>query len=39
MGEAEWRGELLNPPEQVVGGFIELSDRPGLGIDLVMRET
>ena len=34
MGEVEWRGELLNPPEQVVSGYIELSDRPGLGIDL-----
>ena len=38
-GEVEWRAELLNPPEQVVAGYIELSDRPGLGIDLVMRET
>ena len=38
-GEVEWRAELLNPPEQVIAGYIELSDRPGLGIDLVMRET
>ncbi len=34
-GEVGWRADLVNPPEQIVDGFIELSGRPGLGIDFV----
>lgn len=37
-GEVEWRAELVNPPERIIDGFIEVSDYPGLGIELVMRE-
>lgn len=33
-GEVEWRSSLVNPPEQIMDGFIEVSHRPGLGIDL-----
>ncbi|MCZ6678421.1 MAG: mandelate racemase/muconate lactonizing enzyme family protein [Candidatus Poribacteria bacterium] len=38
-GEVAWRPELVNPPERIIDGFIELSNRPGLGIDLVLPET
>ena len=31
-GEVDWRGELLNPPEQVTRGKIEIPKRPGFGI-------
>ena len=34
-GEVEWRSDLVDPPEQIVDGFINVSQRPGLGIDLV----
>ena len=34
FGEVPWRAELVDPPEQVAGGFITLSDRPGLGITI-----
>lgn len=33
-GEVEWRANLLDPPENIVGGFLVLSDRPGLGHQL-----
>lgn len=33
-GEVEWRSDLVDPPEQIIDGFIEVSQRPGLGIDL-----
>ena len=31
-GEVEWRAALVSPPEKIVNGFIEVPDRPGLGI-------
>jgi galactonate dehydratase len=31
---AAWTRELLDHPLEVVDGFVEVSDRPGLGIDL-----
>jgi galactonate dehydratase len=33
-GEVEWRASLVSPPEKITGGFIEVPDRPGLGITL-----
>ena len=33
-GEVEWRASLVSPPEKIVDGFIEVPDRPGLGITL-----
>lgn len=33
-GEVEWRASLVSPPEKIVNGFIEVPDRPGLGITL-----
>lgn len=33
-GEVPWRAELIDPPEAVIKGSIELSKRPGLGIKL-----
>ena len=33
-GEVAWRADLVSPPEKIVNGFIEVSDRPGLGITL-----
>ena len=33
-GEVDWRSTLVDPPEQVREGFIELSTRSGLGISL-----
>ena len=33
-GEVEWRASLVSPPEKIVDGFIEVTDRPGLGITL-----
>jgi galactonate dehydratase len=34
-GEVEWRSELVDPPEQIVDGFTNVSQLPGLGIDLM----
>ncbi len=34
-GEVEWRSDLIDPPEQIIDGFINVSQNPGLGIDLV----
>jgi galactonate dehydratase len=31
-GEVSWRGELLDPPERVVNGGLEIPLRPGFGI-------
>ena len=37
-GEAPWRAGLIDPPEAIVkGGFMDLSARPGFGIELNMR--
>ena len=33
-GELEWRAELIEPAERVVGGMLEVPDRPGLGARL-----
>jgi galactonate dehydratase len=33
-GEVPWRAELIEPPEQITKGFLELTARPGLGIRL-----
>lgn len=33
-GEVEWRADLIEPPEKIVNGFIELTDHAGLGITL-----
>jgi galactonate dehydratase len=38
-GEVEWRSALISPPEQITDGFIDISHRPGLGIDLVDAEV
>jgi galactonate dehydratase len=32
FGEVGWRANVLEPAEQVVNGFIGLSERPGFGI-------
>jgi galactonate dehydratase len=33
-GEVPWRPELIDPPEELVNGYLTLSQRPGLGIAL-----
>ena len=33
-GEVDWRASLVSPPEKIIDGFIEVPDRPGLGITL-----
>jgi len=33
-GEVEWRSRLIKPPEIINRGFVDLSDIPGLGIEL-----
>lgn len=33
-GEVDWRSSVVRPAERIVDGTIEVSDRPGLGIDL-----
>ena len=33
-GEVDWRRDLIDPPEQISGGELLLSDRPGLGVAL-----
>jgi len=34
FGEVPWRAELIDPPEQLSGGNLPLSARPGFGIDI-----
>jgi galactonate dehydratase len=34
FGEVPWRAELIDPPESLEKGYINLSPRPGLGITL-----
>jgi galactonate dehydratase len=34
FGEVSWRGELVDPPEQLANGYMNLSDRPGWGVTL-----
>ncbi len=33
-GEVPWRAALVHPAESMHAGYLELADRPGLGIDL-----
>jgi len=33
-GEVDWRADLLDPRERIEGGFLVLSDAPGLGCKL-----
>jgi galactonate dehydratase len=33
-GEVPWRAELIDPPEHIEKGFLQLTSRPGLGIRL-----
>ena len=33
-GEVDWRASLIDPPEEIVDGFIEVPSRAGLGITL-----
>ena len=33
-GEVDWRASLIDPPEEIVDGFIEVPSRTGLGITL-----
>ena len=33
-GEVEWRSEVVRPEERFLNGSIEVSDRPGFGIEL-----
>jgi galactonate dehydratase len=33
FGEAPWRAELVNPPEELKNGVWTMSERPGLGVD------
>jgi len=34
FGETDWRAELIDPPEEVLGGYMRVAGRPGLGIEL-----
>jgi len=34
FGETDWRAELIDPPEEVLGGYMRVGGRPGLGIEL-----
>ncbi len=34
FGEVPWRAELIDPPEQLRGGVLEVAEKPGLGIAL-----
>lgn len=33
-GEVPWRADIVDPPEQISGGYMTLSARPGLGVGL-----
>jgi galactonate dehydratase len=33
-GEAEWRHDVVSPPERFEGGSIQVPDRPGFGVEL-----
>jgi galactonate dehydratase len=35
-GEADWRADLLNPPEHIQDGMLKISDAPGLGFEMNM---
>ncbi len=36
-GEVNWRAALVSPPENIVNGFINVPNRPGLGVQLESR--
>lgn len=38
-GEVDWRSALVDPSERVIDGFIDVSHRPGLGVDLTEPAT
>ena len=41
LGEADWRGDVIDPPESFARGVIQVPTGPGLGIELnerVVRE-
>lgn len=38
FGEVPWRSEIITPAEQFVNGYITVTDRPGLGHELNLRE-
>jgi galactonate dehydratase len=38
LNDVPWRDEVITEPLDVRGGFLHLSDRPGLGVDLVEDE-
>jgi hypothetical protein len=39
LNDVPWRDEVITEPLDVRGGFLHLSDRPGLGVDLDRRRT
>jgi galactonate dehydratase len=38
VNDVPWRDEVLTHPLDVREGFLHLSDRPGLGVDLIDAE-
>ena len=38
-GEVDWRADLITPQEPLHGGILQLSDAPGLGYQLNMKEV
>ena len=38
VNDVPWRDDVLTHPLDVGSGFLKLSDRPGLGVDLVESE-
>ena len=38
-GEVPWRAQLIDPPEQFIGGKIRVTDAPGFGIELNVKEV
>ena len=34
FGEVDWRGQLVQGAEQIEGGFMQVPDAPGLGVEL-----
>ena len=38
LNDVHWRDTIINHPIEIENGFFLLSDRPGLGVDLVESE-
>ena len=38
LNDVPWRDEVISHPLPVHDGFLHLSDRPGLGVDLIEEE-